>query len=56
MALFVVGAEEEWIPVSAKCRRRRARIRRVSAEDVDAIGFAWEHDRKLVRAVLEDRG
>jgi hypothetical protein len=25
----------------------------ISAEDIDDIDFAWEHDRKLVRAALE---
>jgi ADP-ribose pyrophosphatase YjhB (NUDIX family) len=33
-----------------------AEIRWVSAEDIDDIDFAWEHDRRLVRAALEDRG
>jgi hypothetical protein len=28
----------------------------VSAEDIDDLDFAWEHDRKLVRAALEDGG
>lgn len=31
-----------------------AEIRWVSAEDIDDIDFAWEHDRNLVRAALED--
>jgi ADP-ribose pyrophosphatase YjhB (NUDIX family) len=26
----------------------------VSAEDIDDLDFAWEHDRRLVRAALED--
>jgi hypothetical protein len=37
------------------CRRRRARIRWVSAEDIDDIDFAWEHDRNLVRAALKTK-
>ena len=28
----------------------------ISAEDIDDIDFAWEHDRKLVRAALEGGG
>ena len=32
-----------------------AEIRWVSAEDIDDLDFAWEHDRNLVRAALEDR-
>jgi 8-oxo-dGTP diphosphatase len=31
-----------------------AGIRWVSAEDIDEIDFAWEHDRRLVRVALED--
>jgi ADP-ribose pyrophosphatase YjhB (NUDIX family) len=31
-----------------------AEIRWVSAEEIDDIDFAWEHDRNLVRAALED--
>jgi hypothetical protein len=31
-----------------------AGIRWVSAEDIDDIEFAWEHDRRLVRVALED--
>ena len=31
-----------------------ADIRWVSAEDIDDIDFAWEHDRNLVRTALED--
>jgi hypothetical protein len=31
-----------------------AGIRWVSAEDIDEIDFAWEHDRNLVRTALED--
>jgi hypothetical protein len=33
-----------------------AGIRWVSAEDIDGIDFAWEHDRNLVRAALENEG
>ena len=33
-----------------------AEIRWVSAEEIDDIDFAWEHDRNLVRAALEDEG
>jgi hypothetical protein len=28
----------------------------ISAEDIDDIDFAWEHDRTLVRAALEGGG
>jgi 8-oxo-dGTP diphosphatase len=31
-----------------------AEIRWISAEDIDDIDFAWEHDRRLVRTALED--
>ena len=33
-----------------------AGIRWVSAEDIDDLDFAWEHDRNLVRAALENEG
>ncbi len=33
-----------------------AEIRWVSAEEIDDLDFAWEHDRRLVRAALEDGG
>jgi ADP-ribose pyrophosphatase YjhB (NUDIX family) len=33
-----------------------ARIRWVSAEDIDDIDFAWEHDRNLVRTALGNEG
>ena len=29
-----------------------AKIRWVSAEELDAADFAWEHDREMVRAAL----
>lgn len=31
-----------------------ADVRWISAEEVDATDFAWEHDRGMVRAALED--
>ena len=31
-----------------------AEIRWISAEDIDDIDFAWEHDHRLVRTALED--
>lgn len=31
-----------------------AEIRWISADEVDGLDFAWEHDRKLVKAALED--
>jgi ADP-ribose pyrophosphatase YjhB (NUDIX family) len=31
-----------------------AEIKWVSAAELDSLDFAWEHDRKLVRAALED--
>jgi hypothetical protein len=31
-----------------------AGIRWISAEEIDDADFAWEHDRRLVRAALED--
>jgi ADP-ribose pyrophosphatase YjhB (NUDIX family) len=31
-----------------------AEIRWVSAEEIDDIDFAWEHDRRLIRAALEE--
>ena len=31
-----------------------AGIRWVSAEDIDDIDFAWEHDRNLVKTALKD--
>ncbi|MBA3701276.1 MAG: NUDIX domain-containing protein, partial [Rubrobacteraceae bacterium] len=33
-----------------------AEIRWVSAEEIEDLDFAWEHDRRLVRAALEDGG
>ena len=33
-----------------------AEIRWVSAEEIDDIDFAWEHDRRLIRAALEEGG
>jgi ADP-ribose pyrophosphatase YjhB (NUDIX family) len=33
-----------------------AEIRWVSAEELDSLDFAWEHDRELVRAALEGKG
>ena len=33
-----------------------AEMRWVSAEEVDDLDFAWEHDRDLVRAALENEG
>jgi ADP-ribose pyrophosphatase YjhB (NUDIX family) len=33
-----------------------AEIRWVSGEEIDDIDFAWEHDRKLVRAALQNGG
>jgi hypothetical protein len=31
-----------------------ARIRWISAQEIDDTDFAWEHDRRLIRAALED--
>jgi hypothetical protein len=31
-----------------------AGLRQISAEEIDHTDFAWEHDRRLVRAALED--
>ena len=33
-----------------------AELRWVSAEEVDGLEFAWEHDRKFVKAALADKG
>ena len=33
-----------------------AEIRWVSAEEIDDLDFAWEHDRRLIRAALEEGG
>jgi hypothetical protein len=33
-----------------------AEIRWVSADELDELDFAWEHDRELVRAALLDEG
>ena len=33
-----------------------AEIRWISAEEIDDTGFAWEHDRRFVRAALEHGG
>ena len=33
-----------------------AEIRWISAEEIGDLDFAWEHDRRLVRAALEDGG
>jgi ADP-ribose pyrophosphatase YjhB (NUDIX family) len=33
-----------------------AEVRWVSAEELDSLDFAWEHDREMVRAVLEEEG
>jgi 8-oxo-dGTP diphosphatase len=30
-----------------------AEIRWVSAEDIDGLDFAWEHDRRLIKAALD---
>jgi ADP-ribose pyrophosphatase YjhB (NUDIX family) len=32
-----------------------AEVRWVSAEELDSLDFAWEHDREMVRAALEER-
>jgi ADP-ribose pyrophosphatase YjhB (NUDIX family) len=31
-----------------------ANVRWIPAEEVDSTDFAWEHDRRMVRAALED--
>jgi ADP-ribose pyrophosphatase YjhB (NUDIX family) len=31
-----------------------AEVRWVSAEELDSVDFAWEHDREMVRTVLEE--
>jgi 8-oxo-dGTP diphosphatase len=31
-----------------------AEVRWVSAGELDSLDFAWEHDREMVRAALED--
>jgi ADP-ribose pyrophosphatase YjhB (NUDIX family) len=32
-----------------------AEVRWISAEELDSLDFAWEHDREMVRAALEER-
>jgi hypothetical protein len=31
-----------------------AEIRWVTADEIDALDFAWEHDRRIARLALED--
>ena len=40
--------------VEGEPRATDAEIGWVSAAELDSLDFAWEHDRKLVRAALED--
>jgi hypothetical protein len=45
-----------WYVVSKYCCVEPVSSLYISAEGVDDIDFAWDHDRNLVRAALEDGG
>ena len=42
--------------LSQRCAEGLVLVRWASAEEIDDLDLAWEHDRNLVRVALEDGG
>ncbi len=51
---LALGFRARWVSGDPKPADDVAGVRWVSAEELDALDFAWEHDRELVRKALED--